>query len=341
MDTMAIFQRRFVRVAFAATAALSALPAQSAPPLVISPDPLGSSTSSINPNIMLILDDSGSMASDYLPDYVNDGNGTGTTAACADAGDDGSGITDNPDACIMGDPPYNSPDFNGVYYNPGIHYQPGASAPAADGTQPDMTNMTAANTLNWTKVPTDPYTSFATSNLATGYPDRVWCTDPADAATSGNCRQNSAYQFPNFVFTYGRTTTGAVKTVNGAPYYYRMQTAQYCAPPALTNCASGSSINPAVHTQLAPEFCTDSELKNCAAGATVAANPQTYPFSGVRWCSDQTTLANCQRKKLAPFLYAKHLGRTQTINCATTPALCAAVQNEGNIAVGTINANGG
>jgi len=333
MDTMALFQRRFLQAAFAASAAIATLPAESAPPLVVSPDPMQTSTTSINPNIMLILDDSGSMGSDYLPDYVNDDNGTGTTAACADAGDDGSGITDSPDPCVLGDPPYASADFNGVYYNPNIYYRPGANA---DGT--DMTSMTAANTLNYTKVLTDPYLSFATTNLATGYLDRVWCTDPADAATSGNCRQNSAYVFPNFVFQYGRTSGGAVKTVAGAPYYYKMQTAQYCAPPALTNCASGSSINPAVHTQLSPEFCTDSELKTCAAGANVTA---LHTFSGVRWCSDQTTLANCQRKKLTPFLYAKHLGRTATINCATTPALCAAVQNEGNIAVGTINASGG
>ena len=333
MDTMALFQRRFLQAAFAVAAAFPALQAHSAPPLVISADPLGTSTTSITPNVMLILDDSGSMASDYLPDYVNDSNGTGTTAACADAADDGGGISDTPDPCVAGDPPYSSSDFNGVYYNPNTLYRPGANA---DGT--DMTAMTAANTLNWTKVLTDPYLSFATTNLATGYPDRVWCTDPADAATSGNCRQNSAYQFPNFVFTYGRTTTGAVKTIGGAPYYYRMQTAQFCAPPALTNCASGSSINPSVHTQLAPEFCTDSELKTCAAGNNVTA---AHTFSGVRWCSDQNTLANCQRKKLAPFLYAKHLGRVQTINCATTPALCAAVQNEGNIAVTSVNANGG
>jgi len=337
MDTMGLFQRRFIQAAFATAAALTALPAQSAPPLVISPDPLGSSTTSINPNIMVILDDSGSMASDYLPDYVNDSNSgsgaTATTAACADAGDSNNVITDPPNPCVFGDPPYNSPDFNGVYYNPGISYRPGANA---DGT--DMTSMTSANTTGWTKVQTDPYLSFATTNLVTGYLDRVWCTSQSDVATSGNCRQNSAYVFPNFVFQYGLTTGGAVKTLAGAPYYYRMQTAQFCAPPALTNCASGSSINPAVHTQLAPEFCTDSELTNCAAGANVTA---AHTFSGVRWCSDQTTLATCQRKKLYPFIYAKHLGRVQTINCTTTPSLCAAVPNEGNIAVGTINANGG
>jgi len=110
MDTMALFQRRFLQAALATAVALAALPAQSAPPLVISTDPLGSSTSSINPNIMLILDDSGSMASDFLPDYITDDTNTtaGTTAACADAGDDGNGITDIPDACINGDPPFAS-----------------------------------------------------------------------------------------------------------------------------------------------------------------------------------------------------------------------------------------
>src|SRR5512145_473243 len=318
MDTMALFRRRFLQAALAA-AALSALAARAAPPLNISPDPLGTSTTSVNPNVMMILDDSGSMLSDYMPDYVNDSHSPPTTTAgCADAADDNGNITDSPDACVPGDPPFASPDFNGIYYNPSAFYRPGANP---DGT--DKTSMTAAATANWTKVLTDPYLSFATTNLATGYPDRVWCTAQGDIATSGNCRQNSAYQFPNFVFTYGRTTTNAVKTVSGAPYYYRMQTSQFCQPPALTNCASGSSINPTVHTQLAPEFCTDAELTNCAAGANVTP---LHTFSGARWCSDQTTLANCQRKKSGAFIHAKHLGRTQTIDCAVTPALCAAVQ---------------
>src|SRR5262245_22695539 len=303
MDTMALFQRRFLQSAFAAAAALAA-PALSAPPLVISPDPLQTATTSINPNVMLILDDSGSMLSDYMPDYVvDDHNPTATTAACADAADDNGNLDNTPDACVAGDPPFNSADFNGIYYNPKVFYRPGANP---DGT--DMKSMTAANTANWTKVNTDPYLSFATTNLATGFPDRVWCTAQADVATSGNCRQNSAYQFPNAAFGFGRTTGGAVKTVSGAPYYYSMQTAQYCQPPAMTNCASGSSINPSVHTQLAAEFCVDAELTNCAAGNNVTA---AHKFSGVRWCSDQTTLANCQRKKIGNFIYAKHVGRSE------------------------------
>jgi type IV pilus assembly protein PilY1 len=345
METKPIFRQRFLQAAFAATAALSASSALSAPPLNISSDPLGTSTTSVTPNVMLILDDSGSMLSEYLPDYVNDDSyprqntSQGMTGACADAYDildnnvdANNSLADPPAPCLPGDPPFASPDFNGVYYNPNVFYRPGVNA---DGT--DMTPQTAANTTNWTKVLTDPYLSFANFNLVTGYPDRVWCTDPADAALSGNCRQNSAYQFPNFTFKYGRTGTGAVKTIGGAPYYYRMQTAQYCNV-AGSNCASGSSINPAVHTQLSPEFCTDADLKNCAAGNAVTA---AHKFSGVRWCSDQTTLAKCQRKKMGAFIHAKHLGRTQTINCTTTPALCAAEQNEGNIGVTSVNAAGG
>ena len=167
----------------------------------------------VKPNLMFILDDSGSMAWTHMPDDA------------ANFGQSGTGTKKYG---------YASAQCNGVYYNPNVFYRPGANA---DGT--DMTSQTAANTANWTKVLTDPYLSFANTNLATGYPDRVWCTDQADAALSGNCRQNSAYQFPNFTFQYGRTGGGAVKTILGAPYYYRMQTAQFCNAAGST-CASGS-----------------------------------------------------------------------------------------------------
>ena len=57
----------------AAIAALlgSILPAQ-AGLLNIATDPLGTATTSNKPNVMFILDDSGSMGQDYTPDYVND-----------------------------------------------------------------------------------------------------------------------------------------------------------------------------------------------------------------------------------------------------------------------------
>jgi len=307
--------------------------------LTIATEPLGTATTSIKPNVMFILDDSGSMAREFMPDYIDDSHSptVGQTASCFDSGDDDSGaISGNPDRCLVGDPPFMSPDLNTIYYNPAIYYRPAVNF---DGTE--KPNQNAANTSSWTSVRTDEYnvenkdqvgntTNF--TDLATGYPDRVWCTSTADAAAGGNCRQNSAYIFPNFQFPFGLTGTGSVKRVTTSPYFYRIQTARYCDA-AMTDCRSGSSIVPTTHTVQAVEYCTDADLTNCAVGSGVTA---AHIFSGVRWCSDAGTLASCQRKKIGSFIHAKHLGTTfdQT---GTFPA----VANEGQITVTSVQPGGG
>jgi type IV pilus assembly protein PilY1 len=309
--------------------------AASAGELIISSDPLGTGASSIKPNVMFILDDSGSMGSDYMPDYVNDGHSpTSTppvTAGCFDTGDDGDGsgggtINGNPNACIFGDPPYNSSDFNSIYYNPDLRYRPALND---DGTE--MPAQDAATTTNWTAVRTNPYLNTSTANIVTSYQDRVWCANQADNAAGGTCRQNSGYNYPDSAFPYGNDTSGNPKYVSVSPYYYRMQTRQFCSDAARTNCVSGSSVVPGTHVYPAPEFCTDVELTNCAAGAAVTA---AHVFYGVRWCTNNTTMTTCQRKKISPYLYAKHLGTTVV---GTVPARVS----EGNIRVMSINAAGG
>jgi type IV pilus assembly protein PilY1 len=226
-----------------------------------------------------------------------------------------------------------SPDFNKQYYNPAIWYRPGVNS---DGS--DKTNMTAANTTNWTAVPTDPYgqqqsdqrgNSKTTENLAASYPDRAWCLNTSDAATdTTNCRVNSAYTYPDYQFNRGFNNTSGyvsnythVKFRFGSPYYYRMQTAQWCSTPTLNagTCVSGSAVNPNTHTYIAPEFCTDSELVNCAAGAALTP---AHIYSGARWCSDQGTLLNCQRKKVGNFRWPKHLGTT-AVRLVNIPATSA------------------
>ena len=339
------------RTLVAAAALLgSILPAQ-AGLLNIATDPLGTATTSNKPNVMFILDDSGSMGRDSMPDFIDDSHNptasTPTTAACADTGDDDSGsIGGNPDPCVFGDPPYNSPDLNGIYYNPTIFYRPAANS---DGT--DMDTQNSLNTADFTKVMVNPYTGTSTTDLSAGYQDRVFCTAQGDAATSGSCRQNSAYQYPDPTFKYGRDTGNSVKYVTGAPYYYRMQSAQYCnsvsGSPG-TTCASGSSINLTTHTMLAPEFCSDPELTTCVAGANV--DPDVHIFSGVRWCADSGTLVDCRRKKgdlvnlagtvVKRYIYAKHLGVTTSITCPVG-TFCNAAPNEGNIKVTAVNAAGG
>ena len=313
------------------------LPA-SAQQLNISTDPLGTGASSIKPNVMFILDDSGSMSSNYMPDYVNDGhNPPSTTSACFDAGDDSGGTIDgSPDACIFGDPPFNSSDFNSVYYNPALRYRPALNA---DGTE--MAAQNKANTASWTAVLSNPYQNTNTDNIVTGYQDRVWCANQGDAPTSGTCRQNSGYDYPSAPFPYGRDSGGSVKYINASPYSYNMQTRQFCSDAARANCVSGTAINPTVHVYPAPEFCKDTELTDCVAGAAVTS---AYTFYGVRWCNNanlqEDPVTNnprvnyCQRKKIGSFVYAKHLG--STVN-GTVPAR----QAEGNIRVNSINAAGG
>jgi type IV pilus assembly protein PilY1 len=334
-----------------ALGALGVAPAALPQALTIATDPLGTATTSIKPNIMFILDNSGSMDFDYMPDWINDSHSpTSSTASCFDSGDsststttdfdDAAGsIAGNPDACQVGDPPFMSPDLNTIYYNPAIQYSPALNY---DGTS--RGSQDAANTSNWTSVRTDSYnvsnrdqlgntTNFV--DITNSYPDRVWCTSTADAAGGGNCRRNASYDYPNFQFPYGRTgTPGSIKYVGSNPYYYRMQSAQYCNP-AGTSCASGDTIagNLALYTTRFPEYCTDSELTNCAAGTAVTA---AHTFSGPRWCSDATTLATCQRKKIGNFIYAKHLGRT-----ASQTGAFPAVANAGQITVTDVNVNGG
>ena len=93
-----------------------------------------SATSVFKPNATFILDDSGSMRRDFTPEYVNDSNGSGTAAGCYDGGDDNDSsgtittITDTPNACVAGDPPWMSSDFNSQHYNPDFTFTPPMNA---------------------------------------------------------------------------------------------------------------------------------------------------------------------------------------------------------------------
>ncbi|MGQ0512372.1 MAG: pilus assembly protein [Betaproteobacteria bacterium] len=260
----------------------------------ISSEPLAQPASSVKPNIMLILDDSGSMEQQYTPDFLGRRFGGGNPL-CHDAGDDGGGITGGLDNCQAGDVPLMSPDVNTQYYNPEIRYFPPVNF---DGTS--KISMTAANTTNFTAVPTDGVSPSGvnsyrhdtfnmvenstgslviTANLITGYPDRVWCTNQADSATdTALCKVNSAYSYPDATFPFGLTTGGAIKYRTGGPYYYRLA---------------------------ATEHCSDLTMTNCVASATPTV---THPVPApVRYCTNNT-LGSCQSKRVGSFTYPKFVG---------------------------------
>jgi len=178
-----------------------------------------SATSVVKPNATFILDDSGSMGWSYTPDYVNDSEGSGNTAGCYDGGSD---ISNTPDACEEGDPPWMSPDFNTQYYSPEFTFTPPVNA---DGSS--MPSMASP----WTSVPRDGFgvQSTSSTNLVTGFPDKEFCD-----SGGGNCEKNADYTYPDAV-NYDEDN------ITGAPYFYRIVPNEHCTTAELTSCTASVS----------------------------------------------------------------------------------------------------
>ena len=272
----------------------------------------------VRPNIMFVIDDSGSMDWDYLPDWSNDyyckrTNGTvrisnsvddnGVNSLCCRNRSSGS------DACMYGtsyantgsgarrmDVPMATSDFNSAYYNPAITYTPprnadGSSKPSQDCTTSGGVVSGTACTGGWASVKLDAFevqeSSSTTLNLLTRYPDVEWCSD----TNYTDCRKNSNYFYPNSVYRYFQ---GAV----GLPYYYLIIPGEYCTNDKLTSCVAAS------------------------------APSSTYPIAApLRWCSDKA-LTTCQGIKNATYQYPRY------------PALMAGDGNSGSVTtVVTVSGN--
>lgn len=182
-----------VSLAFALSLALS--PAYPAETKLADVPLANASTVSVLPNIYFILDDSGSMAWNYMPDYVND-------AYCRGSGAD---LVN----CQAGDPPYYLSAFNRVYYNPMIDYTPPINA---DGSR--KTSYTT-----WTDVPMDGFgiQTTNTTNLVNSYVERVACKDENNDVNGSNCLSQITAQNN---YSYPDSTYKVVKTKLGGPFYY-------------------------------------------------------------------------------------------------------------------------
>lgn len=290
-----------------------------------------SATSSVLPNVMFILDDSGSMFWDFMPDIVNDNyckatSGQYNFTCCADsATSTGTGTgsahtqscwvkstTDTaPFGTWRGQPLFLSGEFNGVMYNPAITYTPPLKA---DGTS--YASMTSTNTSTWTLVPNDAYGIQNTqkTNLVTDFPDLAWC----DAANTSDCLRNDNYILPGTVngksYTVFKavTGTGSGQVVTGSPY----------APSTATR-----NFGPHFYTIIPGEYCDSPVLRNCQATQTAL---YSYP-APVRWCSNtaSTTAApslaitNCQATRTSTFQYIRYPTKYYTPAVVGSPGSAA------------------
>lgn len=264
--------------------------------ITLAPAPLLSSNSSnVKPNLLFILDDSGSMDWDYVPDWINynasgsvptfckKSDGKTGVICCRDASEgsqcqDLSG-NDTP-ANTRGEVLFASSDFNGVYYNPTITYTPPKKA---DGSSyPSFSTYTA--------VPADGIYVSASSttgvqnsykiNLTTKYPDLEYCK-----ADLSECVRNDNYLLPNATYTTARKIN--VSQAGGAT----SSTAKFATgTPTAVTITSNNLIGPYYYVAIPGEYCTSKKLTTCS---TTNVPTTTYPYAAIdRWC--KADLSACQ-----------------------------------------------
>ncbi len=242
---------------------------------------VSATTGDVLPNLMYILDNSGSMGWDYMPDYVNDSNKCKASSGVFSA------------ACAFGDPPYNTNEFNSIYYNPTITYSPRLDALGAE-----KPSMTSAYTSGWTQVDVDAYGIQKTDQLgttissnkislvpvpltaanSTGYPDRVWCNTSsattADLTDTTKCKKNSQYIYPTSTFSNAYT-------LRGYPYYYTVAVGEYCTDKNLTNCIVSTAPTAGFTFPAKLRWCNSSARTACQAKYNETTSHTFAKWSGI------------------------------------------------------------
>jgi len=207
--------RHLFSIALAASLALP-LPSLAASVALATAPLATATTSTVKPNVMFILDDSGSMDWDYLPDWANDSHPV-----------IGTNYNYMPEL-------FRNNGFNGVAYNPAITYTPPALY-NADGTlntttypsQIGVSTATGANTSystpNWRAVKNDAYgvQSTSTSNLVGNA--SFYTFVPGEYCSSANMTS---------------CVTATAPTVVGGILYDKPAGLRWCDSAALTNCRS-------------------------------------------------------------------------------------------------------
>jgi type IV pilus assembly protein PilY1 len=206
----------------------------------------------VKPNLMLLYDNSGSMASMFTPDFVDDSTSCRNNTTLA------NGRT----ACKPGHPPFNSADFNRQYYDPKVQY-----TPPVDAQGNSYASMTKARTTSWTIVPTDGFginktnllgQSEDNTNLANDFPEIGWCKTDTTNCIYGN----PVYAYPDATYKSSSYYTGT------APYYYTINVAEYCKEASLVTCKTVSvgAAAPAGYPFPAKvRFCNSTALTDCQA----------------------------------------------------------------------------
>ncbi len=313
-------------VALAALAAgLGALAAHAATTdITSSPLEVASSNTTVKPNIMLLFDDSGSMAWDFMPDWIGPsplpGHGV-DKPRCTSGSTTKNGVvvpcTPGTTTGQSGEPPYYAYQFNGVYYNPLVYYPPGVTY-----TGTTMTSYTSSNSTAWTKVPVDAYgTTSGTINLVSGYPETVYCNATGITPPSTSCKRNGIDTGNPFLYNLGSASNGypdavlssasgsVTVTLNGSNtikvmpgtyenfatqkvnfFYYDITPAEYCTDATLTAC----TLSKVSTTVGGVTYGTAAPIRYCLSATDANSVSAVTGTTSVTWSA--TAQPRCQQK---------------------------------------------
>ncbi len=168
-------------LAYGLAANLAAQPAFAQ--VTISQLPLASAGgNNIVPNLLFTLDNSGSMAWQFVPDYVDPGTVIAVTGTNSSPNNPCMSTSTGSNLCVEGDPGYSAGGefaMNGVGYDPNFSYLAGIDSNGQPHINPP------SGTLTPTTTPKDAYTAASgTIDVTTAIPDRKYCN------SNGVCMRN-------------------------------------------------------------------------------------------------------------------------------------------------------
>lgn len=276
------------------------------------------SSIAVKSNLYFVLDNSGSMNWDYLPDWMVDGSwckgsaGTASLRCCRTPGGDyissssvsstclpqnssGANLDGNGDTNLRGMPLFHAADVNAIYYNPTITY-----APPKNGDGTEKTSYDGTGNTPWDGYGVQ-YGTGSTIALTSNFPDVEWC----NGSSTTDCLRNDNYLLPGTVNGKSYTTmraafaSGTKDMATGTP-----------ALPAIESRALG----PFYYVIVSGEYCSTKKLTDCIASNQPTA---THPFPAkIRWCNNSagrvsgepgaSSSNKCQALKNATYQYARY-----------------------------------
>lgn len=224
--------------------------------------PLQTSTSTlVKPNIFYVLDDSGSMAWDFLPDWAN--SSTDSLAR--------------------------NVDYNGVYYSPGITYTPPMKY---DGSS--YPSMNATNSSNWTAVPFDGFGVMKASSMPYTGTNNLFTT--SSSGTTQNL-VGAAYYYTFIPGEYCATPNQVsciAATSPSASYPYAAKL-RWCTTSALTKCRATriETAPPGGSTYLYARYpgMTSPSVPGSNVKVNIVSTTNSYPYPGTT--SKASTRSDC------------------------------------------------